>query len=103
MAAQSGPAFDIDATQPLIGISPIVRTFYTKGDITPVFEALKRRAVADPHDIAAMLDMSLILQSTGPIGLQIQAAAIGRQRLFRRIHGDGSGLRVLAFVTGGDP
>eukprot|EP01037_Dinobryon_pediforme_P019468 gene19468-19891_t len=88
--------------KPLLGISTLVRMFYVKSDVTPVWNSLMERVTAAPEDISALLDMSLLLQSTGPKGLEIQAAALKMQSLYHRIHGNGRGLRVLAFMTGGD-
>ena len=87
---------------PLIGISPLIRMFYVKQDVTPVWNRLMERVTRRPEDISALLDMSLLLQSTGPKGLEVQAAALKLQSLFYRIHGTDTGLRVLVLMSGGD-
>ncbi|MDE2362901.1 MAG: tetratricopeptide repeat-containing protein [Hyphomicrobiales bacterium] len=91
-----------DASPPTLGASAIVRLFYRSEDPTPIWEALKARALADPQDYAALLDMSLMLQSTGPQGLEVQRAALELQPVYRRIHGVGAGLRIFALMVAGD-
>ncbi len=90
------------ADRPLVGISTIIRMFYAKQDVTAVWDGLVARAKADPGDVPALMDLSLLLQSTGPKGLEMQAAAVKMQPVFRRVHGTGQGLRVAAFMVAGD-
>jgi hypothetical protein len=98
------PCLPAQAThgKPLLGISTLIRMFYLKQDITPAWDGLMARITAQPEDISALMDMSLLLQSTGPKGLEVQAAAIKLQPIFHCVHGTGEGLRVLAIMTAGD-
>ncbi|PNB53269.1 glutathione synthase, partial [Pseudomonas sp. GW531-E2] len=62
------------------------------------------RITADASDAAAMIDLSMMLychfRAEEARTLLDQAVAI--QRDYCVVHGDGSGLKVLAFVTPGD-
>ncbi|MDB5652043.1 MAG: tetratricopeptide repeat-containing protein [Hyphomicrobiales bacterium] len=89
---------------PMLGISRLVRLVYDQGDVTSVWSALMARLSADPGDASAMMDASVLLQTTGQRekGLEVQAAAIAIHPIYRRLHGNGQGIRVLAFVTAGD-
>ena len=100
--AESGE--NLDFGRPLSGISTLIRILYNKGDVSPQFNGLVSRYMADCMDVPALMDLSLLLHTTGQMekGLEMQAAAIQLQRVYRRIHGDGSGLRVLTFMAAGD-
>ncbi|MDB5595429.1 MAG: tetratricopeptide repeat-containing protein [Hyphomicrobiales bacterium] len=90
--------------EPLLGISTLVRLVYDQGDITPVWDGLMARLGANPGDTSALMDVSVLLQTTGQRekGLELQSAAIATQPVYRRVHGNGRGLRIIAFVTAGD-
>ena len=92
------------AQRPLSGISTLIRILYNKGDVTPQFNALVARYMADCMDVPALMDLSLLLHTTGQMekGLEMQAAAIQMQRVYKRVHGTGAGLRVLSLMTAGD-
>lgn len=93
-----------DGHLPLTGISALVRLVYEQGDIKTAWDALVARLTADAGDTSALMDISVLLQTTGQRdkGLQAQAAAIAQRKVYRRIHGTGEGLRIVAFVTAGD-
>jgi hypothetical protein len=88
----------------IYGTATLVRLLYEGRDITPIWDRLLARATADPHDAAAFLDLSVILLATGQKGkaASVQQAALASSRTFEVRHGDGTGLRILAFVTAGD-
>ena len=82
----------------------IVRLVYGGTDARPLWDSLAARAITNPHDAAAWMDMSTLLQSFGKAE-DAQAAlhrALTLQRAYRIVHGRGTGIRVLAFVTAGD-
>lgn len=99
------PALIADAQIPqVLGLSHLAQQVFDEVDLSPVFNAMTARVNADPNDAAAWYDIALMLTLTGQTdrGQEIQALAMQASRLYRRIHGDGSALRVLAFVTPGD-
>jgi hypothetical protein len=89
---------------PIIGLSVVAHLVYGGADLTPLTDALNARLSADPGDTGALIDASVLLQLTGrrEAGLEVQAAALQLNRLYRRRHGDGSGLKILAFMVAGD-
>ncbi|WP_304165408.1 RimK family alpha-L-glutamate ligase [Phenylobacterium aquaticum] len=99
------PALIADADIPqVLGLSHLAQQVFDEVDLTPVFNSMTARVNADSNDAAAWYDIALMLTLTGQIdrGLEIQALAMQASRLYRRVHGDGSDLRILAFVTPGD-
>lgn len=82
----------------------LVGLAYRQGDIGGVWNRLLLRYAENPADAGALLDMSVILQTTGyrDKGLDIQRHALGLSRLFQRVHGRGDGLKVLVFMAEGD-
>lgn len=89
---------------PVIGMSAISRLVYEQTDPTDMWNALMARLDVNPGDAAALMDLSTLLQATGQRtqGLDIQSVAIAEQKIFRKVHGTGDALRVIAFVTAGD-
>lgn len=97
----------VDAMLPprnLIGVSSFIRSMYGGQDVAPICNALVERVQSDRTDFAATLEIGIILQSIGQAesGLQMQASAVQMQRIYTKVMGDGSGLRLLVFVTVGD-
>jgi hypothetical protein len=92
------------ALKPLLGISSLLRLVNDQGDVMSVWNELMARIDSDPFDAAALMDMSVLLQANGrrDKGLEIQKMAISLTPVFKRIHGNGQGLQVIAFVTAGD-
>ncbi len=88
----------------LIGMGALVGLAYRQGDIARVWNSLLERYAENPRDAAALMDMSVILQTTGhrDKGLEMQRKALGLTRCFRRVHGRGNGLKVLVFMAEGD-
>ncbi len=89
---------------PTIGLAALMRQAYAGESLQPVWDQLAARLAADPADMAAMMDMSVVLQLSGERerGLDMQAAALDFQRVYRRPHGRADGPRVAAFVVAGD-
>ena len=88
----------------IIGKAVIVRLVYEGEDISPIWNKLFGRVSADTGDAAAFLDFSIILQCVGQADKAslAQRAALDISRSYRIRNGDGSGSRILAFVTAGD-
>ena len=86
-----------------LGLSYLAQQVHDDADLTEIWDRLIAAASADPGDPGAMLDISIILQLKDQVeqGLEIQAQALANSPIFRRIHGDGSGLRVLALMAPG--
>lgn len=87
-----------------LGLAYLARVASDAASLRKVWEGLVERATAEPTDSGAWLDLSTLLQLTGARekGLEIQAAALADKRCFRKVHGRGGGLRILAFVIAGD-
>ena len=89
---------------PVFGLAVFAQMIFNQQDLNPVWNILVEAASNDPPDPGALLNMSMLLQLTGQPepGLDLQAQALAMTRMFKRTHGDGSGLRILAIVTPGD-
>ena len=85
-------------------MTAFARMVFAGADLQPTWDALMARATTSPPDVGAMLDLSTILQLVGQReqGLALQADALARQRLYRRVVGSGDGPHVLALVSAGD-
>ena len=88
----------------IAGMAPLVRTAYRQGDLRAIWSGLMSRYEANPRDAAACMDMSVILQVSGQRdqGLELQRAALQVKRCYRRVHGRGTGLRILVLAAEGD-
>jgi hypothetical protein len=88
----------------IIGMAALVRLAYEGGNLAGVWEGLLRRVRGDATDAAALMDMSLMLQTSGQRdkALELQQAALQMRRCYRRPPERDEGLRVVAFVTAGD-
>ena len=88
---------------PLLG-SRIVRVLARGEDGPLMWNELLARAKGDATDFSALMDIGVFLQNTEQVqkGHEIQKAAVGMKPVFRRIFGDGTGLKVLSFVTAVD-
>ncbi len=95
------PASDRSTT---IGLAELMGMAYRREDMTPIWTQLAARIDADPTDAAALMDLSTILLLTGQRerGLHFQQVAIGLSAQYRRPHGTGKGIKLLALVTQGD-
>jgi len=88
----------------ILGLHRILPMAFERQDMTALGAERAARVAADPHDAAAMMDLSMILQSHARTddALAMMAEALKIRRSYRVVHGDGSGVRLLAFVTPGD-
>ncbi len=88
----------------IIGKAAIVRWVYEGRDISPLWNELFGRVSTDPREAAAFLDLSTILQTVGQADKAAlgQIAALDIARSYSIQNGNGSGVKVLAFVTAGD-
>ncbi len=103
MSAFPIPDF-IDPASVTMGLNRILPYAFDGMDVTPLWDQLIQRYGADNGDAAALVDLSTILQSQGRTedALHILKQALEIRRTFCVVHGDGSGPRVLAFLTPGD-
>jgi len=94
----------IDPAAVIMGMNRLLPYAFDGVDVTPVWNELITRYSGNASDAAALVDLSTILQSQGrtedALGVLQQALQI--RRSFCVVHGDGSGPRMLAFVTPGD-
>ncbi len=95
---------NVPAGARILGMQRIVSLVYAGRDVTPLWNELMQRVTADPTAAAALLDMATILQTLGRAeeARQILKGAVQLRRDFCAVHGDGTGPRLLAFVTEGD-
>lgn len=87
-----------------LGLAALSRLTGDQQRLQEVWEQLVARATADAADSAAYLDLSTLLLAVGnrEKGLEVQAAAIADQPLYRRPVAGEPTLRVLTFMTPGD-
>ncbi|HEV2533257.1 hypothetical protein [Phenylobacterium sp.] len=95
--APSGPAHSL-------GVATLMRLIQVEAELAVVWDGLMARLAADEADAGALLDVSTLLQMSGQTekALELQARAIAQQPCYRTVHGTGTGLRILAFMTPGD-
>jgi hypothetical protein len=88
----------------ILGLARLARVIYHGEDRGAIVASLASRISANAEDAAALMDLSTIVQLTGERekGLAIQAVALDIARVYRCVHGSGSGLRVLALCAPGD-
>jgi glutathione synthase/RimK-type ligase-like ATP-grasp enzyme len=88
----------------ILGLHRILPMAFERQDMTVPCAERATRVAADPHDAAAMMDLSMMLQAHARTddALAMMAEALKIRRTYRVVHGDGSGIRLLAFVTPGD-
>lgn len=86
------------------GMHRLLPIAFERRDMTELWQTAIQRITADASDAAAMIDLSMMLychfRAEEARTLLDQAVAL--QRDYCVVHGDGSGLKVLAFVTPGD-
>jgi len=94
----------IDPAACLQGMHRLIPYALHGTDITPLWTSLMARVEANGMDAAALMDISTIVQSRGQTeqARQIMDGALDVRRSYCVVHGDGSGPRLLAFVTAGD-
>ncbi|NLS18083.1 tetratricopeptide repeat-containing protein [Rhizobium sp. P40RR-XXII] len=104
-APTADPApLNMPASARILGMRRIVSSVYAGHDVTPLWNELMQRVTADPTAAAAFLDMAIILQTLGRSdeARQILKSAVQIRRDYCVVHGNGTGPRLLAFVTEGD-
>ncbi len=103
MNITKGPDQSFDSA-PILGMASLVGLAYRQGDVASVWNYLLERYAADPADAAALMDMSIMLQTAGhrSKGLELQQKALRLTRCYQRPHGSGGGMKVLVFVSEGD-
>jgi len=103
-AAPHPPSLNASEPAPTLGLAGFARSVFAGADLTQAWDALLARCAATPDDAGAMLDLSTILQlvGRGEEGLALQADALRRRRLYRRVLGSGEGPRLLALMAPGD-
>lgn len=86
------------------GMHRLLPIAFEQRDLTAVWMDASQRIAADETDAAAMIDLSMILQCQwrGEEARAMLDRAVALQKDFCVVHGDGSGPKVLAFVTPGD-
>ncbi|WP_253717452.1 RimK family alpha-L-glutamate ligase [Sphingomonas sp. AP4-R1] len=94
----------IDARSEILGLHRVLPMAFNEIDVSGHLQALADRIVVDARDAAAMMDMSMLLQahSFADQARSLLDEATRIQKDFCIVHGDGSGIRLLAFVTPGD-
>jgi hypothetical protein len=94
----------IDDTTQILGLHHILPMAYGQQDMSVISGDRIARVDANPADAAALMDLSMMLQSHGQAeeARRLMDTAVSIQRDFCVVHGDGSGVRLLAFVTPGD-
>lgn len=99
----SGTRPELDKGSRIMGMHAIASLVFDGADTTWLWNELEQR-VANGPDAAAMVDLATLQQSHGRTAeaLRTLRAALELRRDFCVVHGDGRGLRLLAFVTPGD-
>lgn len=92
-----------DSWPAVIGLAALTHRAYAGEDLGALFEGLKAQHLAHPDDAGVLLDLATLLILTGQTaaGLELQAEALKRSRVFVRPGAPG-GLKVLAIVAPGD-
>jgi hypothetical protein len=87
-----------------LGLAYLARVASDPVKVQTVWDGLLQWLGEHPDDAGALMDISTLLQLSGnrDKGLELQASALAKRSCYRRIHGAGGGVRVLAFVTAGD-
>lgn len=87
-----------------LGVAVLGRRAFEGDRLNETWNTLAQRFSADATDAGALLDLSTLVQMKGDRekGLELQAAALAANPVYRTVHGSGRGPRVLAFMTAGD-
>jgi hypothetical protein len=89
-----------------IGMAALAKMAFDSVDLRPLEQSLIERFLRDAGDTAALMDLSVVklLSGARADGLQLQAAALQQNRLYRRRPESAKrdALRLLAFVAPGD-
>jgi hypothetical protein len=87
-----------------LGLAHLSRACINGAEVQALWESLKARAMADPDDSGAFLDLGTLLLATGnrDQGLELQSTALARQKLYLRPAPQAATLRLLVFMRLGD-
>ena len=87
-----------------LGLAHIARMAYQGDNLNAVFLGLQERLSHNPRDTNALMDTALILyvKGFGERALLTQKFSVQIQKNYTIRFGDGSDLKLLAFVTAGD-
>ena len=91
--------------QQLIGLAALMRMAYSGVDLAPLGTQLIERAVANPGDANALMDLSTVLQlrRDRELALTIQMQALELQQIYSPPTATGHvGMRLLAIMGAGD-
>ncbi|MDL2403347.1 tetratricopeptide repeat-containing protein [Rhizobium mayense] len=108
MSNNTSRARSVDKLPVIAGKAPVIRAlyeaFYNQRDIPSLRAALFERVASNPADAAALMDLSIVLQSLGEAEKAAihQRAALEASRIFRIRNGRGTGPNILVFVSPGD-
>jgi hypothetical protein len=94
-----------DAGEPLIGLARLARIAFAGEDLGPWKVRLLERVSQNENDANALMDLSTVMQLMGQrdLGLSLQALALDIQQLYRLPgSANGTGIRLLAFLSPGD-
>jgi hypothetical protein len=88
----------------ILGLADLAGRVFRGENLELLWSTLLARATSDPPDFSAAFDLSLLSQLVGrrDEGLELQRQILVHGRRFRRVHGDGSGLRLLVLMAPGD-
>ncbi|TPW32858.1 ATP-grasp domain-containing protein [Pararhizobium mangrovi] len=94
----------MDDVPAISGLATLLRPIYEGRNVDPLRAERIERTKADPADVGAWIDLSVLLQATGEraTALEIERAATTVQPVYRRVHGTGKGPRVAILVACGD-
>lgn len=94
----------IDEKSRILGLHRILPMAYRQQSFAALWQQRLDRLAEDEADAAALMDMAIILQSLSRSrdARLMMDQAIGLRKDYTVVHGDGSGLRILALVTAGD-
>jgi hypothetical protein len=96
------------ASEPVmpIGMAALAKMAFDRIDLRPLEQSLTERFLGDAGDTAALMDLSVVklLSGARADGLQLQAAALQQNRLYRHRPESAKrdALQLLAFVAPGD-
>jgi glutathione synthase/RimK-type ligase-like ATP-grasp enzyme len=94
-----------DNHEPLLGLARLMKMAYANIDIAPLGIKMVERAMADPSDANALMDLSTImhLDFAPDLAATLQEQALHQQRLYRLPSAAGGGrIRLLAIMAPGN-
>jgi len=102
--ASQTPEFAAHAPPEPIGLARLAKLAFDGHDLAPLADELSARALSDPPDPAALMDLSTVAQLAGRPDdrLALQRGALSLQCLYRQPATGTNALRLLAFMAPGD-